>query len=86
MLCCKYGVAILEDRIANEFNPNVAIEYGFMRALNKPALLLADVGFHNLRADIIGTLRETFDITDIPGTIGAPIEKWLNEIRGNHHS
>ena len=42
MLCCKYGVAVLEDRLKDEFNPNVALEYGFMRALDKPVLLLAD--------------------------------------------
>lgn len=80
MLSCKIGIAILEDRVLNEFNPNVALEYGFMRALNKPVLLLADVGFRNLRADIIGTLREEFDITDIAGTIRPPVEKWLKEI------
>ena len=80
IICCKYGIAILEDRVADEFNPNVAIEYGFMRALNKPTLLLADIGFRNLRADIIGTLREHFDITDIKGTIRKPIEKWLKEL------
>lgn len=80
MICCRFGIAILEDRIADEFNPNVALEYGFMRALNKPVLLLADVGFRNLRADIIGTLRENFDITDIKGTIKAPIKTWLKEV------
>lgn len=80
MTCCKYGIAILEDRIANEFNPNVAIEYGFMRALNKPVLLLADTGFRNLRADIIGTLREQFDITDIKGSVDKPIITWLTEL------
>jgi hypothetical protein len=80
MLSCKTGISILEDRIADEFNPNVALEYGFMRALDKPVLLLADVGFRNLRADIIGTLREQFDITDIAGTIRSPIEKWLKEL------
>lgn len=80
MICCKYGIAILEDRIADEFNPNVALEYGFMRALNKRALLLADTGFRNLRADVIGTLREVFDITDIDGTIKAPVQRWLKEI------
>lgn len=80
MICCKYGIAILEDRIKDEFNPNVALEYGFMRALNKPVLLLADTGFRNLRADIIGTLRETFDITDIDGTIHPPIQKWLRDL------
>jgi hypothetical protein len=80
MICCKYGIAILEDRIANEFNPNIAIEYGFMRALNKPVLLLADTGFRNLRADIIGILREQFDITDIKNSIDAPINTWLTEL------
>jgi hypothetical protein len=79
MVCCRYGIAILEDRVTDEFNPNVAIEYGFMRALNKPTLLLADVGFRNLRADIIGTLREHFDITNIKGTVKEPVEKWLKE-------
>lgn len=80
MNCCRYGIAILEDRIVNEFNPNVALEYGFMRALNKPVLLLADTGFRNLRADIIGTLREHFNITDIKGTIDNPINRWLAEL------
>ena len=79
MLCCGRGVAILEDRVADEFNPNVALEYGFMRALNKPALLLTDRAFRNLRADIIGTLRETFDLTDIEATVPAAIERWLRD-------
>lgn len=55
MLCCKYGVAVLEDIIADEFNPNVALEYGFMRALGKPTLLLKERRFKP-RADILGTL------------------------------
>ena len=50
--------ALREVPVADKFNPNVALEYGFMRALNKPTLLLADVGFRSLRADMIGTLRE----------------------------
>ena len=79
MLCCSRGVAILEDRAANEFNPNVALEYGFMRALNKPTLLLADNAFSNLRADILGTLRETFDLTDIEATVPVAIKRWLRD-------
>jgi hypothetical protein len=80
MLCCKYGVAVLEDRAKDEFNPNVALEYGFMRALDKRALLLTDRGFRNLRADIVGTLREEFDITDLAGTLAAPIERWIRSL------
>lgn len=76
MLCCGKGIAILEDRAADEFNPNVALEYGFMRALNRPTLLLADVGFRNLRADVIGTLRESFDLFDIRGTVEPAVSRW----------
>jgi hypothetical protein len=80
MLCCKYGVAVLEDRAKDEFNPNVALEYGFMRALDKRTLLLTDLGFRNLRADIVGTVREQFDITDLAGTLAAPIERWIRSL------
>ena len=80
MLCCKYGVAVLEDRAKDEFNPNVALEYGFMRALDKRTLLLTDRGFRNLRADIVGTVREQFDITDLAGTLTAPIERWIHSL------
>jgi hypothetical protein len=80
MICCSGGIAVLEDRIKDEFNPNVAMEYGFMRGINKPALLLVDKGFRNIRPDIVGTLRETFDILDVENTIRRPIEKWLAEL------
>jgi hypothetical protein len=80
MLCCRYGVAVLEDRVKDEFNPNVALEYGFMRALNKRVLLLADVGFRNLRADIVGTVRKEFDLTDISGTLTPAIEQWAHDL------
>ncbi len=80
MICCSKGIAILEDRGVDEFNPNVGIEYGFMRALNKQTVLLADVGFRNLRADIIGTLRGQFDLLDIEGSIPPAIDRWLNDL------
>lgn len=80
MICCGRGVAILEDRLRDEFNPNVALEYGFMRALNKPVLLLVDKGFRNLRADVVGTLQAQFDITDIEGTLRDPVRRWLRDL------
>lgn len=80
MSCCSMGIAILEDRAADEFNPNVALEYGFIRALNKPTLLLADKGFRNLRADIVGTLREEFDLFDIEDSVPSAIQRWLRDL------
>jgi hypothetical protein len=42
MIGCKFGIAVLENILQDEFNPNVALEYGFMRALGKPTLLLKE--------------------------------------------
>jgi len=83
MICCKQGIAVLENKSKDEYNPNVAIEYGFMRALNKRALLLAEQDFPRARADVVGKLREKFDIDDIKNSIRNPIEKWIKEIENN---
>ena len=78
MLCCRYGVAVLEDRMRDEFNPNVALEYGFMRGLGRRVLLLADRAFGNVRADVIGTLRQEFDLVDVAGTLGPALARWID--------
>src|ERR1044071_7899395 len=48
LACCR-GVAIVEDRYRPELNPNVAMEWGFMRALGKPVLFLIEKDFKHLR-------------------------------------
>ena len=78
---CKYGIAVLEDRSANEFNPNVALEYGFMRALGKQVLLLKDREFAKIRADILGSVWIGFDMSDVGASIKTAIEQWLTDIR-----
>jgi nucleoside 2-deoxyribosyltransferase len=75
---CKYGVAVLENILQDEFDPNVALEYGFMRALGKPTLLLKEKRM-GPRADIIGTLLEQFDIFNIEMTIGDAINRWADD-------
>lgn len=62
MLGCKYGVAILEDRVLPELNPNVALEYGFMQALGRDLLLLIESSFERIRADIVGTIPKRFRV------------------------
>jgi hypothetical protein len=42
MLGSKYGVAILEDKVGQELNPNVALEYGFMKALQREVALFRE--------------------------------------------
>lgn len=68
MECCSRGIAILEDIMVEEFNPNVALEYGFMRGLRKPVLLLKERRFHP-RADILGTLWGEFDMLRLDQTV-----------------
>lgn len=79
MLCCKYGIAVLEDMIADEFNPNVALEYGFMRALGKPTLLLKERRFKP-RADILGTIWHEFDMLDVPRTVADSVDRWIDDL------
>jgi hypothetical protein len=79
MIGCKYGIAVLENILQNEFNPNVALEYGFMRALGKPVLLLKEKRMAP-RADILGTLWEEFDMLEgIEMTIGDAINRWVHD-------
>lgn len=79
MRCCSLGIAVLEEIIVEEFNPNVALEYGFMRGLGKPTLLLKERGFRP-RADILGTLWEEFDILDLDLTVPKAINRWLDDV------
>lgn len=78
MLCCGAGVAVLENQARREFNPNVALEYGFMRALDKRVLLLTEKNFKSIRADIGGVVRESFDARR-PQTVGAAVGRWLRD-------
>jgi len=75
-LGCCLGVAIAESRYRPEFNPNVAMEWGWMRGMGRPVIFLVEKGFA-LRADVEGIIREPFDWDDpdgtVPGAIGAGI-------------
>jgi hypothetical protein len=78
MLCCGTGVAVLETHARREFNPNVALEYGFMRALDKRVLLLTEKNFKAIRADIGGVVRESFDARR-PQSVAAAVRRWLRD-------
>ena len=84
MLGCRYGVALLEDRVENLLNPNIALEYGFMRALGRRVLLLRERGFKHTRADFIGTLAKPFTITDTneldEASVRKAIEAWAVDL------
>jgi len=78
MLCCGSGVAVLENQARREFNPDVALEYGFMRALDKRVLLLTEKNFKAIRADIGGIVRESFD-AGRPNSVVTAVGRWLRD-------
>jgi hypothetical protein len=79
---CKYGIAVLEDDVASELNPNVALEYGFMKALDHPVALFRSSDFQHGRADLSGKLAKEFDIVSgalRPRTLRAAARNWFAE-------
>ena len=77
---CRFGIAVLEDLTKDEFNPNIALEYGYLRALGKQTLLLKERRFRNIRSDILGTIWIEFDILDIDNTIKEAIGRWIKDL------
>jgi len=80
MLGSKYGVAVFEEIDLREFNPNVALELGFMTAQNKRCLLLKDQRMSKLPTDIVGKLYKEFDTYNISTTIRTAVQKWCADI------
>ena len=78
---CSFSVAIFERLEADKFNPNVALEVGYLFALGKPVCLLKDKTLAALPTDIVGRLYEIFDTQNPVETIPPPLQKWLRNKR-----
>ena len=76
---CSYGIAVFDQINYREFNPNIAIETGFMFALRKKVLILKDEAIVSLPSDIIGKIYKPFNTYDCRGTIPIQIEKWIKD-------
>jgi len=74
---CGFGIAVFERIEAEEFNPNVALEVGYMFALRKPVCLLKDRTLKTLPTDLVGKLYKAFDPQDPLKTIPSQISQWL---------
>lgn len=77
MLGSERGVAILEDQYRDEFNPNVAMEWGWMRGMRRDVLFLVEEGFDNQRADVSGLTSKRFDWADPDDDIERAVSRWL---------
>jgi hypothetical protein len=76
---CAFGVAVFERLEAEEFNPNVSLEVGYMRALRKSVCLLKDNTLKTLHTDLAGKLYKEFDPQNPTTSIPKELEKWLRD-------
>jgi len=76
LACCR-GIAIVEDRYEGGLNPNVAMEWGWMRAMGKPVLFLMEQTFQHQRADWQGLLQEQFSWEDPAATVRDAVGRWF---------
>jgi protein-tyrosine-phosphatase len=79
MVGSSYGVAIYEPCKGISFNPNVSIEAGFMIALDRPVLLLANQRLKRLPVDFAGHIYKTYNSGKLPPTIAGAIADWVEK-------
>lgn len=76
---CGQGVAVFERIEAENHNPNVALEVGYMFAMRKEVCYLKDLTLPTLQADLVDRLYDPFDPQDPAGTIPPLVEKWMSD-------
>lgn len=77
LLGCKRGIAIVEDKYLPELNPNVAMEWGWMRGMGRNVLYLVEKDFKKQRADWDGLIESKFEWANPGPDIKAGVEAWL---------
>ena len=77
LLGCAQGVAIVEDQYRQELNPNVALEWGWMKGMGKRVFFLVEENFAHGRADWQGLLSKTFSWGEPEKGVKEAILNWL---------
>ena len=77
MLGCSRAIAIVESKHTAELNPNVAMEWGWLRSTEREVLFLVEKDFDRERADISGLIKDEFDWDDPEPGIKTAVEGFL---------
>lgn len=77
MLACSKAIAIVESKHTRELNPNVMMEWGWLRSTDRGVLYLVEKDFNRARADISGLINDEFDWNDPGPGITAAVKKFL---------
>src|SRR5258708_12004743 len=73
MNACGLGVAVFEQLVKKDYNPNVSLELGHMLALGKKGLLLKEHHLPRLPSDIAGHLYTQFDGRSLATPLRRPV-------------
>jgi hypothetical protein len=77
MLGCSKAIAIVESKHTQELNPNVMMEWGWLRSTDRKVLYLVEKDFNRARADISGLINKEFDWNDPGPGIAAAVQEFL---------
>ena len=77
MLACSHGIAIVENRFKPELNPNVAMEWGWMRAMRRPVLYLVEKNVEVTPVDVTGLIKDRFDWLNPQADIPTLVAKYF---------
>lgn len=76
---CGIGIAVFERIEADDFNPNVSLEVGYMLSMRKPVCLLKDRTQKTLPTDLVGKLYKPFDTLAPDTSITPQIDQWVSD-------
>lgn len=82
MIGCKYAVCVFEEGEKGELNPDIAMQAGFLGALNRPVLLLKEQELPVVTNDMFRAQYRKFDRDNISATVPVQIGLWAERELG----
>ncbi|MBR5781843.1 MAG: nucleotidyltransferase domain-containing protein [Bacteroidales bacterium] len=81
--CCNVAVAVFnkidQDQDSPKYNPNVALEVGYILAKGGKICLLKDKKLPKLPTDLISKMYKEYDSDDVEGTLPESLELWIRD-------
>lgn len=77
--CCNVAVAVFDKNDQDNYNPNVAIEVGYMLSKGNKVCLLKDKKLPKLPSDLISKMYKEYDSDDVEGTLPEQLELWIRD-------
>lgn len=74
---CGSAIAVFDQINSRDFNPNIALEVGFLLSQGKPVLLLKDKAIEVMPTDIVGKIYREFNTYSSKQTVPPQVTKWI---------